>query len=344
MKNHPKVSLLVLNYNGATITPIILESIKKLHYPKDKIETIVIDNASTDNSIELFTKQYPFVKIVKMSENIAYGAFNKALPHCTGEFCFFLNNDIEFDPDCIQELINIFVEHPDAVIAAPAIYNMQTRKLMYTRKYISRTFYQGADHYENLTEEKNLCATEEAYTGVPLLKTSFAKSLEYIFDPDYFLFVEDIDLAYRIRMLGHMFYRAPKARLYHQPSSTTNLFFTSTRLNYLVERNIIQTYLKDIETKNLILWSPFFCIPRFLKIMIYGVTFKWTLLKSTLSAWGWNITHFKRTFQKRRRVQQLRTVSDKKIFKSMGNEKKVLQYLFTKARGIKPNYSTNSSS
>jgi len=324
----PKISLLILNYNGLDITPLILNSIQKLNYPSERIETIIIDNASTDGSREMIEKKYPFVKIIKLEKNIAYGAFNQGVKRCTGEFCFLLNNDMEIDPECLRELIAIFRKHPEAVIAGPAIYNFKSRKLMYTRKYISRTFYQGADHFEDLTEEKSMKEELEAYTGVPFLRTSFARSLDYVFDPDYFLFVEDIDLAYRIRMLGHTFHRAPKAKLYHDCNATTKLFFANTQLNYLVERNTLQTFLKGVQAKNLFLWTPLFFFPRSLKLITYLFTFKISFIKSTLNAWVWNIHNIKKIYQKRKVIQSQRKVSDKVIFSAMGNERAVLKYMF----------------
>lgn len=324
----PKISLLILNYNGLDITPIILNSIQKLKYPLQKIETIVIDNASTDGSVEMIEKNYPFAKIIKLEKNVAYGAFNEGVKQCQGEFCFLLNNDMEIDPECLGELISLFKKYPDAVIAGPAIYNFKTRKLMYTQKYISRTFYQGADHFEDLNEEKSMKEERETYTGVPFLKTSFARSLNYVFDPDYFLFVEDIDLAYRIRMLGHTFYRAPKAKLYHDCNATTKLFFANTQLNYLVERNTLQTFLKDVQTRNLFLWMPLFFVPRFLKLTTYLFTFQVPFIKSTLNAWWWNAHNLRKTYKKRKIIQSQRKVTDKVIFSAMGNERAVLRYMF----------------
>lgn len=328
----PKVSLLVLSYNGKQITPIILESIKKLNYPKSKIETIVIDNASTDGSAALFRKDYPWVKILSMPKNVAYAAFNEAIKVCKGEFCFFLNNDIEMHPDCLKEITQLFKENPKAVAVAPAIYDYTTRKLMYTKKYLSRSFYNGSDYKTNITEEQNLRSREETYTGVPCLKTSFARSLPYVFDPDYFLYVEDVDLAYRLRLMGYTMYRAPRAILYHKPGSTAKAVFSNPRLTFLIERNTFQTYFKNLAWYNVIFYFPYFAGLRFINLLRHVVKGNFTSAKSMIGAWWWNIVHLGNLVKKRKQVQVMRRRRDSTIFKSMMNEKEVLRYMLSPRR------------
>ena len=324
-KQFPKITLLILNYNGSKIIPKALDSIRKIDYPKEKIETIVVDNHSSDDSIDIISK-YHFVKILRLKKNLAYGAFNLGLNGASGDYCFFLNNDIEFHPKCLHYLIEVFRNNKKAVIAAPAVYDFKTKKILYTKKYISRTFYNGSDFFSKGKENNNKKELIESYTGLPFIKTEFAKSLPFVFDPDYFLYVEDIDLAYRVRLLGHTIYRAPESIIYHEPSSTTKEIFNNVKMNYLIERNSIQTYLKCLETKNLFLFFPYLFLLKLIKLLIQIPSFDVKLIYSTIRAWGWNIKHLKLILKKRKIIQSNRKVSDKLIFKEIGNEIKILRY------------------
>jgi len=323
---YPTISLLILSYNGRHITPMILDSILKLDYPKKK--TIIIDNASTDGSATFFALKYPWAKIVTMEKNIAYAAFNYAVKVCKGEYCFILNNDIEFDPRCLKEIMLEFSLHPDAVAVGPALYDFVSRKQLYTQKYLSRSFYNGSNYGMAFTARDDELAKIEIYTGVPILKTSFARALPYVFDPDYFLYVEDVDLAYRLRLIGHTIYRARKAIIYHKPSSTAKEIFSNARLTFLIERNTYQTYFKNLAWFNVLIFSPYFFGLRLLNLMRHVVRGNFSCAKSMIGAWWWNVTHISRLVSKRRAIQRMRKVSDSVIFKEMMNEKKVISYIF----------------
>ncbi len=323
----PKVSLLVLSYNGKNITPIILESITKLDYPKNKIETIVIDNASTDGSVVLFATKYPWAKILTMEKNIAYAAFNLAVKECTGEYCFILNNDTEFDPQCLKEMVKCFEKHKHSLVVAPAVYDYDTRKLMYTEKYLSRTFYNGSNYGKLFTEEENLLHELENYTGGFLINTPFARSLPYVFDPDYFLYVEDVDFAYRLQMMGVKIHRAPRAKLYHKPGSTAKEIFNNAKLTFLVERNTAQTFIKNLELRSIILWGGYFIGVRMVNFLRHFLLLRFKNVSSMLKAWKWILSHFDLLLRKRKQAQKTRIVSDRIIFSRMMNEKRVIKYI-----------------
>jgi len=321
---YPTISLIILNYNGKDIIPTALDSVKKLKYPKGKLETIVIDNASQDGSVEFIRKKYPFVKILETNENRGYVALNDGVEICDGEFCFLLNNDIEIHPDCLHEMVKIFEKFPQAVIASPTMYFLTPKKIAYTKKYISRCFYNGSD-------VGDVNEYEDAYTGVPFLRTSFAKKLPYVFDPDYFIYVEDVDLGYRVRLLGYKIHRNPKAILYHDGGATTkaipNPFLTFHR-----EKNVIQTYLKNLQARNIIIWFPYFLLFRFFSLGNSIKSLQFGNMVAIFKAWYWNVTNFKRILRKRKVIQKSRKMSDKQIFKHIGNELSVWKYLLSNTK------------
>lgn len=86
----PSVSVVIANRNGATHLDESLGSLMRLNYPKDKLEVIVVDNASTDGSVELIRRKYGFVKVIRNSRNEGFAKpSNKGARHATGDYVAF---------------------------------------------------------------------------------------------------------------------------------------------------------------------------------------------------------------------------------------------------------------
>ncbi len=102
----PRVSICIANLNGWRYLSQCIGSIKKLEYPQEKIEIIVVDNGSTDQSTELLARNFPEVKTVKNSHNMGFAsANNQAAEAAEGEYLAFLNNDTRVDKNWLTELI-----------------------------------------------------------------------------------------------------------------------------------------------------------------------------------------------------------------------------------------------
>src|SRR5947207_1876461 len=113
-KTPPLVSIIILNYNGADLLPACLDSLRDLLY--SPYETIVVENGSTDNSLEVLGR-YPWVKVVRTEKNVgSTGGYNLGLPHSQGEFVLMMNNDMIANRDFVGVLGQYLVEHPQVGI------------------------------------------------------------------------------------------------------------------------------------------------------------------------------------------------------------------------------------
>ena len=98
MKNNPLVSIIIVNYNGKKFLEKCLNSLMKIDYKP--YEIILVDNSSSDGSVEFVETNYPKISIVKLEKNYGYAkANNIGVQKATGEFIQFLNNDTEVKPD-----------------------------------------------------------------------------------------------------------------------------------------------------------------------------------------------------------------------------------------------------
>lgn len=111
--DRPFVSVIVLNFNGVTFLKDCLSSLEHLNYPRDAYEVILVDNASSDQSVHYVRKQFPWVKIVQNSSNLGYAAGNNVgIRESKGDYIALLNNDTKVEPDWLMELVKICEQDP----------------------------------------------------------------------------------------------------------------------------------------------------------------------------------------------------------------------------------------
>ncbi len=115
----PTVSVLVLNLNGRAYLDACLASLEAQVYPGDRFEVVVVDNGSTDGSLEFVRAAHPRVRIVKFASNRGFCApYNAAIRDCGSQFVALLNNDTRVAPDWLAELVSAAQRHSAAAVAA----------------------------------------------------------------------------------------------------------------------------------------------------------------------------------------------------------------------------------
>jgi GT2 family glycosyltransferase len=108
---YPSVSIITVNYNGLKYLADLFNSISGLDYPKEKIQTIMVDNCSKDASVDFVKNNYPFVEIIVLPKNTGFaGGNNAGLKAATGEYMALINNDCAVDADWLKTLARFAVE------------------------------------------------------------------------------------------------------------------------------------------------------------------------------------------------------------------------------------------
>ena len=110
----PRVTIAVLNYNGRELLDTALPSVLRLR-GVEAARVIVVDNGSTDGSPEHVRASWPTVEVLEIPQNIGVAAaLNRAVAGTEGELVALLNNDVELEPDWLNELIGALDAHPEA--------------------------------------------------------------------------------------------------------------------------------------------------------------------------------------------------------------------------------------
>lgn len=212
----PLVSIIVVNYNGKEFLKDCLDSLHNLNYQTDKLEIIMVDNGSSDNSLDYTEKKFPAVKIIINNKNNYTKANNLGIKAAKGDYIALINNDIKVDKNWSAELIRII--NTDVKIGAVG------SKILFMDGAIQSVghqeypdFYWGdigfkeedEGQYSNYREVVSICGCSVLYRRECLEDIGFL-------DEDFNMFMEDVDMGIRCRKKGWKIVTCPESIIYHK--------------------------------------------------------------------------------------------------------------------------------
>jgi len=313
-----KVSFVIISLNGGDIVVKTVESIKKLK-TKYMVDIFLVDNNSTDGSPEKVKKKFKDVNVIKLKKNVGTAAYDNAIKKSNAKYIFFTGGDVEIKNDMLDKLVDFLEKNPQAAQVTPKYINFYKRnKIDLAGTWLSRSFYSGT--FKDKTLGNN--PIEIPYIGTGLIRKNFIDKFGYLFDNDYFFYGEDVDLGLRIRLLGYKVFYIPSSIVYHIGSASRQIHKPS-KLAFLMERNLMRTFLTNISLKNLLLFTPYVILMRVIAIIKDLLTLKITNAVARITAMFWIIFNLNSLMKKRSRIQKMRKVKDKELFKFFSEE-----YLF----------------
>lgn len=212
--NLPFVSIITVNYNGKKYLRKCLDSIYKLNYPKNKFEIIVVDNCSTDDSINYVRKNFPKVKIFKNDINNYCRANNLGIKVAKGKYIAILNNDTKVDQNWLIELVKVIELDKSIGVVGSKILLPDGRiqnagHIEFPNFYWSeRGFGEEKEKYNKLEGIVSLCGAAVLYRKKSLEDTG-------LFDEDFVIYMEDVDMSFRLRKSGWKVVFVPNSIVYH---------------------------------------------------------------------------------------------------------------------------------
>src|ERR1700752_383941 len=108
--NHPKVSVVILNWNGKNYLQQFLPSLQKTTYPN--MEIIIADNGSTDGSLEFLEASYPSLRLIRFTQNYGFAkGYNEALKQIDSPYYVLLNSDVEVPAGWLEPMVQLLEEN-----------------------------------------------------------------------------------------------------------------------------------------------------------------------------------------------------------------------------------------
>ncbi|MHB8904522.1 MAG: glycosyltransferase family 2 protein [Melioribacteraceae bacterium] len=247
----PKVSIIILNWNGLADTLECLESLRKIDYKN--YDVILVDNNSSGDDVKILTERFEnyIAKIISNNDNLGFSGGNnvgiKYALDCNADVVLLLNNDTVVEPDFLSKLVHEANKNLNASIITPMI-NYYTNKniIWFAGGFISKIRSSGFPFGIGKKEKhylKNRYCTFASGCCMYIKKEVIEKI--GLLDENYFLYLEDSDYSYRAYKTGLKILYAPSSRIYHKVSATTSrahsflaLYYGTRNRLYFAKKNL----------------------------------------------------------------------------------------------------------
>lgn len=235
MAERPLVSALVVSYN---VRELLIDCLRAFYASSDvPVEAVVVDNASKDGSADAVEREFPQAKLIRQSRNNGYGRANNAgLQECTGRFVLLLNPDVTVGEGCVGRLADFLLVRPDVGAVSPRLLRPDGTLDLAARRGFptpSTAFYRLVGLSKAFPHSKrfsrynmgHLPDTEtheiDSGTGACLMLRRAAIDRVGFFDPDFFMYGEDLDLCFRLKLGGWKVFYLPTAAAVHLKGQST---------------------------------------------------------------------------------------------------------------------------
>lgn len=213
------VSIIIVNYNGKEQTSACLQSLRAVS-SAIAYEVILVDNYSTDGSVEIIRRDFPDITVLEQKTNVGFGQANNIGAHSArGEYLFFINNDTLFQRDILKPLKEFIETDEYTGAAAPMLLNPDG------------TYQLSFGYFPSIINElrtkrdtarlKNIPADRSpkrvdwvSFAAVMIRRSAFIKVNG--FDERYFMYFEDADLCLRLQKTGYRTFYCPEYALIHR--------------------------------------------------------------------------------------------------------------------------------
>ena len=213
--NLPKVSVIIINYNGKDLLEKCLESLFKVTY--DNFEVILVDNNSSDDTVDFITKNYPSIILIKLDANKGFAEPNNiASKVAKGNFLLFLNNDTTVTPNFISELVNV-LRNDLKIAICQSLLLKPDGKIDSSGDFIDTI----GIAYNSKQQIKEIREISSARGASMIIRKEIFEQL-HGFDEKFFVSFEDVDLGWRTWIHGYKVVVNPKSIVYHIGGKTLN--------------------------------------------------------------------------------------------------------------------------
>jgi GT2 family glycosyltransferase len=236
----PSVLIIILNWNGKEDTLVCLKSLQQIDYPN--VSLLVIDNASSDDSVAVLRQAYPNVRLLENQANLGFvGGNNQGLEIAAQEgydYAFLLNNDTEVAPDFLSHLVGVAKSDPKIGIVGPNIYYFTEPRILWSAG--GRVDWQSGETtmIGIGLEQSGLGETPYAVdfvTGCALLIKMSVVAQAGPLDKRFFLYYEETEWCVRVTRAGYRILLVPAAKIWHKISPKARE--DSPQVHYYMTRN-----------------------------------------------------------------------------------------------------------
>ena len=250
------VSVIIPNYNGEHFLKECLEALKRQTF--DAMEVILVDNASTDDSIKLAKELYREIRVIELHDNTGFAyAVNRGIEAAKGEYVLLLNNDTIVFPNFVKNQYKMIKGKPDVFSCSALMIQNQNHELVDDAG--DELAVLGWGFAPDRDKPVSGCGVpHEVFSscaGAAIYRKAFFDEIG-LFDESFFAYLEDMDVGYRARLAGYRNLYNPYAKVYHLGSASSGSRHNAFKVE-LSARNSMYMMKKNMPVWQYILNLPF---------------------------------------------------------------------------------------
>jgi len=303
----PRVTVAIPNWNGEGFLPTCLTSLRGQSF--GDFETVVVDNGSTDRSMEILAEGFPEVRVVPLGENRGVAAaFNAGVGSSGAELVVLLNNDTEADPGWLEALVRAADEHPEGGFFASKLLDFYDRRVLDgagDAMRLSGLPYRLGHGERDMGQFDRPGYVFSACAAAALYRRGMLEEVGP-FDEDFGSYCEDGDLSFRAQLAGYRCLYVPDAVVYHMGSASTG-GKRSAEATRLGTRNSLSLLVKNLPLSVVPHVAPFFVFGQVARLLTATATGS---LRAHLEGLAGARRHLPLMLRKRREIQKARRIPD----------------------------------
>jgi len=311
-----KVVITIISYNSGKKIVDCLNSLRQADFSGIDYKLVMVDNASSDDSVSIIRNNFAEVEVIINENNLGFaGANNQGYEFALNwgaDYLFLLNDDTIVDKDFLQSAL--LSAQGDERIGA-----VQSKLLLWPEKDLINsygnqlTFYGLAYCGDYRQSNRDGQPKDLAYpSGASVLLKMSALRKSGLFDDDFFMYHEDVDLGWRLRLAGYRVILEPKSIVYHKYQ------FTKSNYKYFyAERNRLIVLLTNYQLKTLLLLFPILVLIEFFLLL---VAYQGGWLKEKFLGYKWLLDNNLKLVERRRYVNSLRQTTDQEIVSLLSSQ------------------------
>lgn len=250
------VSVIIPNYNGEHFLKECLEALKRQTF--DDMEVILVDNASTDDSIRLAKELYREIRVIELHDNTGFAyAVNRGIEAAKGEYVLLLNNDTIVFPNFVKNQYKMIKGKPDVFSCSALMIQNQNHELVDDAG--DELAVLGWGFAPDRDKPVSGCGVpHEVFSscaGAAIYRKAVFDEIG-LFDESFFAYLEDMDVGYRARLAGYRNLYNPYAKVYHLGSASSGSRHNAFKVE-LSARNSMYMMKKNMPVWQYILNLPF---------------------------------------------------------------------------------------
>jgi len=322
MEQKPFFSIIITSFNSGAFLRNCLQSIYQSDF--HNFEVVLVDNASIDDSFAKISQKIlsrPNLKLVRIKKNIgSVGGRITGIKKNRGKYLFFLDADTVVEKNCLESLAKFLRQHPEVGAVHPKLLNLEKRQYFdYAGDYLDPFGFlvnraKGEKDYGQFDDIVPILSSKTAAAAVK--KEAYEKIGG--FDKDYFFYLEDTDLDWRLWLADYPVLFFPKAVVYHgfnttEKNKNKGKYYSEKEIKYFGPRNYLLTLLKNLGAKKTIKIIPlhifFWLLTAFFFLIKGKYKDSFYIIKGIL----WNFFHLPKVLRKRAVIQKNRSLSDEDL-------------------------------